>query len=99
MITNHAQKRLGPDVIGCDLGLKIAFALLWRADGREQSGQRAVLLLTGAIEISRLDANAFLVNMPAERHRAGRRAADVGVMCAVGDVADELIVREDWGHE
>ena len=47
------------------------------------------------VEQRRLDANALLVDVPAERHRPRADAADVGVVCPVGRVTDERARRVD----
>jgi len=38
----------------------------------------------------RLDPHAFFIDMPAERHRTGTDAADLGMVGAIGGIAHEL---------
>ena len=71
---------------GGNLRRQIALALARCADVGKQHGHHVALQLAPAGDEHRRDAQAFLINLFAQAHGSGHRAADVGMMRAVGDI-------------
>ena len=72
-----------------DLGGEVAPALVGRAGVPAEEGNDLCVHLAGAHELERRDDEALLEELRRARQGAGRHAADVGVMRAVGHEADE----------
>ena len=87
------------DAAGGDLRGEVAFAFVGRADVGEQQCQHVAFTLAATENFYWRNAQAFLKNFAGEAHGAGLRAADVGVMSAVGYVELRLVrcVRADRG--
>ncbi len=87
---DHPPHRPYADGVCRELRLKIADALGRRAHRRQNPRHQRLVAHALPIQQRRLDAQAFLVDVPRQRHRSRRLPADVGVMGAIGGVADEL---------
>ena len=74
------------DAMGGDLGGEVAPAFVRRADVGEDQVEGFVLDLAAPKKLDRRDPEAFLVDLAGKGHRAGRHAADVGVVGAGGEV-------------
>ena len=74
---------------GGDLGGEVAAALVGRAGVAAEEGDDLLVDLAGADELERRDDEALLEELGRAGEGAGGHAADVGVVCAVGDEADE----------
>ena len=74
---------------GGDLGGKVAAALVGRAGVTAEEGDDLLVDLAGADELQRRDDEALLEELGRAGEGAGGHAADVGVVCAVRDEADE----------
>jgi hypothetical protein len=89
------------DAVRRDLGQQIATALVGRADVAQQHRQQVFLHLVRTQNLDRGKDDAFLVELACQAEAAGRDAADIGVMCAVGDEECGLLtaICIDWGDD
>ncbi len=77
------------------LRLKVADAFLGVATVGGDQGQQGLVEPAAVHQLDRRDDDAFLVDLGAERQRAGRHAADVGVVGAAGDEILQAAAGED----
>src|SRR5439155_4206600 len=64
-------------------------------NGRENARNQFFVALSGSIKKTRFDADSLLVDVAAESHGAGADPANVGVMGAIGGIADQCVVVKD----
>ena len=87
-----AQARLA-GALGGDLGVEVAAAFVGGAHVAEEEVEDGAVEAAAVVELDRRDDDAFLGELFGEGHRAGRDAADVGVVGAGGDEADPEVRR------
>ena len=68
------------DVVGRDLRGEVSAALLGRAHVGENNPQNLIVDLSLLEQLHRREAQSLLIDLPRQRHRARRHAADIGVM-------------------
>jgi hypothetical protein len=86
---DHALEGNCADVVGGELGVEVAEALVGGADGGEDLVEEGVVASALGVEEGGFDADAFLVDVGGEGHGAGGGTADVGVVGAVARIADD----------
>ncbi len=83
-----------PEPVGAALGLEIAAPLVAGARRLDDEGDGV------GVEAHRREPQTLLVDRArVGRHRTGRDAADIGVVRAVGDPADQLAAHRHRGHD
>src|SRR6476661_11133394 len=99
MPPNDAPDSSCADMIGRELRLQIANALIRRSHPLQQLFQQLLIALSRSIEERWLDANSLLIDMPAQRHRSRTDAAHVRMVRAIGGIADDVLLMHDRRDE
>ncbi len=91
---DESQQSLLARAMCRELRVEVAEPLVGSAHVAQQERERFRVAFTSPQEVQRRDDHAFLIQLRPERHRSRRHPADVCVVGAADEVADERLLRE-----